>query len=168
MNNDKPRHKEIKKIKKKRKKQELKKQKLELKKKKKQIKKKVVKKAPEVKKEKKKINFKKVLIFILVSYLLVTAVMSFLNFRIKNIVISNNKILSDQEIIDIAKISNYPSFFRTMSSTIENRLEKNELIKDVKVKKSFNGEISIDVIENYPIFLNSSTSTIVLLDGRET
>ena len=76
------------------------------------------------------------------------------------------KLQTEQEIIDIAKVSNYPNTFLNLSSTIKNRLEKNVYIKSAKVyKKSFT-ILYIEVEENRPLFYNSSSNETVLLDGK--
>ena len=55
--------------------------------------------------------------------------------KIKNIIIKGNKLLSDEEIMKIAKIETYPEFFLTWNNQIKERLEKNPLIENVSIKK---------------------------------
>jgi cell division septal protein FtsQ len=86
---------------------------------------------------------------------------------IKNIHIKNNNYLSDQEVIDAAKLNNYPSFLFTSSHSIKKKLLENFLIKDVTIKKEFYGKVYITVTENKPLFYNKLTKQTVLSDGRE-
>ena len=56
------------------------------------------------KKTKVKINFKRLFILILFLYALIYSLYTIINIPIKNIFIKNNTLLTDQEIIEIAKI----------------------------------------------------------------
>ncbi|HHW69330.1 MAG TPA: FtsQ-type POTRA domain-containing protein, partial [Tenericutes bacterium] len=82
--------------------------------------------------------------------------------KIKNIFITGNKILSDQEIIEIAKISDYPSNLKNPSMVIKNRLLKNTYIKKVKVNKKRFNQLYINIEENRPIFYNSNIKKVIL------
>ena len=105
------------------------------------------------KKNKRKLNKKRFLIFIIILLFLVLFFYKLFNINIKNIYISGNEFLTDQEIIDIAKLQNYPNSINNLCYTIENRLEKNNYILDTKVtKKSFITKVYIEVKENYPLF----------------
>lgn len=122
------------------------------------------KKTKQVKKV--KIKYKKLLTFLLIFSIIIFVAISFFKQNITNIYISGNEKLTEQEIIDIAKVSNYPPTFLNLSSTIKNRLEKNVYIKSAKVyKKSFT-ILYIEVEENRPLFYNSSSNETVLLDGK--
>ena len=87
---------------------------------------------------------------------------------LSNIYIKGNYYLTDQEVIENAKIDNYPSTFKNLSSTLEKRLEKNILIKEAKVSKKMFTQVSITIIENKPLFFNQSTNKTVLLDSGES
>lgn len=86
---------------------------------------------------------------------------------IKNIIIKNNFFLNDQEIIDLAGIREYPSNMQNSSSKIKQRLENNTYIKSAHVKKNMEGQVIIEVEENYPLFYYQSNNKTILLDGRE-
>jgi cell division septal protein FtsQ len=74
------------------------------------------------------------------------------NLPIKNIYVINNNILSDQEIIDIAKIRNYPRFIISSKNRIKNNILKLDVVKSVEVKKTFKREIIIEIKEARPLF----------------
>ncbi|MDD3392846.1 MAG: FtsQ-type POTRA domain-containing protein, partial [Bacilli bacterium] len=121
-----------------------------------------------VKKKKRKINFRKLtltVIFLVCSYLMIIIL---LNLKITNIYIGNNTYLSDQKIIDLAKISNYPATIKNSSKVIENRLIKSIYIKSVKVYKKWLTSVYIEVEENNPLFYNLNTEKTVLSDASET
>ena len=105
------------------------------------------------KKKKRKLNKKRLFIFLILFFLLSFVIIKVFNSNIKNIYIKGNELLTDQEIIDIAGIQNYPSSINNLSVTIEKRLEKNQYILEANVTKSkLASKITIEVKENYPLF----------------
>ena len=105
------------------------------------------------KKNKRKLNKKRFLIFIIILLFLVLFFYKLFNINIKNIYVSGNEFLTDQEIIDIAKLQDYPNSINNLSYIIQNRLEKNKYILTAKViKKSFISKVYIEIKENYPMF----------------
>jgi len=122
----------------------------------------------EVKKVKKKrLNFKKLLIFILILYIIGCSGYYLFTLPIKNIIITGTNNLTDTEIITIAKIKDYPSIFKISSSTIEKRIKKLVLVKAVEVKKSLKGTLTINITENKLLFINKGKNVLVLEDGTE-
>lgn len=119
--------------------------------------------------KRKKIKFKVIPFLILCIslvclYFLVTYM---LDMKIKNIYIYDNNLLTDQQIIDEAKLNDYPSFFKTTSRIIKKRLMNNSLIKDVKIKKGILGDINIYVDEYDVLLINKSTNKMVLENYKE-
>lgn len=115
----------------------------------------------------KKFRFKKFLIVILLLYLFGFFIYQCLLTPIKNIFISNNNYLTDQELIDEAGLKNYPSFFFTAKSTIRKKLLKDNLIESATIKKKLFGKIYIDIIEKTPLFYDKSKNKVILNDGTE-
>ena len=101
-----------------------------------------------VKVKKRKIKVKRILFCILFLSLLVLLFLYLKDLPIKNIYIIGNNILKDKEIIEIANLSNYPSFISTSNREIIKKLEKNEYIKKVTIKKKFYNKIYIYITEN--------------------
>lgn len=122
-------------------------------------------KGKKVTRKKRKLNIKRTLFSLVVLFLFGMVIKWVIGIPIKNIYIYNNQLLSDQEIIELAKIETYPSTFKTLSFMIESRLKENKYIKDVKVTKKKLTEVHIEVFENYPLFINRLTNKTVLLDG---
>lgn len=122
-----------------------------------------------MKKTVKKRKVKKSALFILfiIFILILFAVFFVFNFHITNIYIIDNTIYNDQEIIDMAGLSNYPRTFNNNELIIKNKLEKNKYIKKAKVtKKNFFREVYIKVQENKPIFYYNNET--ILIDGTKT
>jgi cell division septal protein FtsQ len=119
----------------------------------------------EVRPKKTKINYKRLLILILFLYVVFYSFYYIIKTPIKNIYVSDNEILTDQEIIEIAKLENYPSSITTLCMQIEKRLEANTYIRYAKVTKSWLTTINIKVTENNPIFLDKIKNKTILQDG---
>lgn len=124
---------------------------------------KVSKKEKPVKKRRLKIGA--ILIFLSLIILCISIIVGILSRTITNIYISGNHYLSDQKIIELAKLSNYPSTIRNFSMIIKNRLEKNDWIIEAKVRKKSFTKVYIEVVENRPLFFNSNTNETLLFDG---
>ena len=117
--------------------------------------------------KKRKIKMKAVLILFVFIILFVIIMFSLFSRPITNIYISGNNNLSDQEIIDIAGLSSYPSTIKNMSVVIAKRLEKNIYIKKANVNKKKLTKVYIEVEENIPLFYNASVNKTLLYDGKE-
>jgi len=126
------------------------------------------KKQKEVKKVKRvRIRYKRVILFLLLLTLIIYLIVTFVKFPIKNIYISGNHKMTDQEIIEIAGISNYPSIISTTSNEIEKKLKKNIYVKSVEVKKKRLKEIYIKIEENYPLFYYQTEEKTVFNNLKE-
>ena len=116
-------------------------------------------------KKKKRLKLIPFLLFVLVITGVFFLVDVLLDTRIENIVIKGNKLVTDQQIIDEAGLSNYPSFYKTTSYNIKKALEKNSFIKEVKVKRSFYHVITIEVSE-YKVLLKKETTGKLALENK--
>lgn len=114
-----------------------------------------------------KILYKRILLVIFVLSLLATFLFFCYQSPIKNIVIKNNQFFSDQEIIDLSGLRDYPSNFQNLSFRIKKRIIENTYIKDAEVHKNLFGRVVITVEENYPLFYYQPNQKTVLLDGTE-
>jgi len=121
------------------------------------------------KKLKKKVKIKiiPILIALLIIGVLSGLVYFFSLVSISNIYIKGNNYLTDQEIIENAKLENYPSFIKTSSSKIKSRVKKNPYVKNVKVIKKLPRTVVIKVEEYNILFRKEESGKIVLEDGKE-
>lgn len=119
------------------------------------------------KKQKRRFNFRKTFFILFFLFLFISSLKIMLTVPIKNIYIYNNEMLSDQTIIEIAKLENYPSTLKNLSFIIKNRLEKNIFIEEVNVFKKKGVEVHIEVKENYPLFINKPQKKTILFNGLE-
>jgi len=88
-----------------------------------------------VKVKKRKLKVKMILLFILMLLLLILFIYYLFNIKIQNIYIINNNIVSDKEIIEYAKLKDYPPYLTNFEYKIKKDLLKNPYIKEVEVKK---------------------------------
>lgn len=117
-------------------------------------------------KKKKKLKMLPILIFLIIIFFVFILIKYLLNQKIRNIYIYDTKLLSDQEIIELANLENYPSFLKTSSSSIESKILKNNLIKEVKVKKKLFNQIHIYITEKNILF-QKKDKTVVLDDQTQ-
>ena len=120
-----------------------------------------------MKKQKKKRRLKVGRLFLL---LLILSVISFAflktsDIRIMSIVIKGNNILTDQEIIEIANLDDYPPFFTTLSFNVKKKILKNEYVQDVKVSKGIL-RIKINISEKKVLYIDSKTKYKVTTTGE--
>ena len=115
------------------------------------------------KNRKRKLNKKRLFGALILFFLLSFIIVKIFNSNIKNIYVKGNELLTDQEIIDIAGIEDYPSSINNLSVTLESRLEKNQYILEANVTKSnLTSKITIEVKENYPLFYYQTENKTIL------
>ena len=114
-----------------------------------------------------KIKYGRIFLFLILLGLVIYIIVTYVQIPIKNIFVSGNNYLSDQEIIDLAGISNYPSVLSFTNNQLEKRLEKNIYIEDATIKKDFR-KIYIEIKENYPLFYNQITKRTIMCNYKET
>ena len=115
----------------------------------------------------KKFNILKFLVFILFLYILISAFFKILNVPIKNILILKNNYLSDEKIIEVSLLDNYPSFIKTTSYNIKKRIKKIPLVEDVKVSKRFGYRVVIEVTEKKILYMSRSDNMFVVSTGEK-
>lgn len=115
--------------------------------------------------KRKRLNVARILVFLLFIYLVVCVCIYIYKEPVRHYEIKGNEILSDTEILRYAGIDNYPPFVSISSSRIKKKLKKNNLIKDVNIKYGFNFQITIEVVENKPMFISKETDEVCLADG---
>ena len=114
---------------------------------------------------KRKIKTIAILLFLLIAFLVCFIIKLGLDIRIKNIYVVNNKYLSDDYVIEKAKLLDYPSYLRNPSFSIKKRLVNDPFIKDASVSKKFFGVVTLDIEENLVLFYKVNDGKYVLEDG---
>lgn len=137
--------------------------------------KKVVKKKPKKeyvskhgKREKKiKIRYGRIFICLVILAGIIYFCFNYVKIPIRNIFISGNTTLNDQEIIDLSGLRDYPSVLGFTNYQIEKNLEKNIYIMDAEVEKKFR-KIYIKVKENYGLFYNTSIKKTIMYNELQS
>lgn len=117
-------------------------------------------------KKRKKLRVFRLFLLLLILGLVYLLLDSYLNTKIKNIVIKNTTYLKDQAILEMANLDDYPSFYWTSSNSIKRRLLSSPFIKEVKVDKKFYHVIEI-TIEEYEILFQKESDGKVVLENKE-
>ena len=117
--------------------------------------------------KKKKLNIKALILLLLIIYLIIMFLYTIFTMPIKNIYINNTSLISDNEIIEIAGIKNYPSLFKINAKKLEKKISEIELVESVNIKKNLNGKLIINIKEAKPLFLNRTNNKIILSNKKE-
>lgn len=118
-------------------------------------------------KPKRRIRYGRLLIVIACLTLFFFVLAKCLEIPISNIYIKGNITISDQEIIELAGIENYPSIIKTRIFDLQRKLKKDPRIRSVKIQKKNWKEIHITIEENIPLFYNQTTQYTILSDLKE-
>jgi cell division protein FtsQ len=119
------------------------------------------------KKVRKKLNIKAFIVLLLVIYLIIMIIYYFLSMPIKNIYITGNEYITDNEIIEAAGIKNYPSIIKLNSIKMKKNIKKIDYVDDVKIKRNIFGKLTINVTEANILFYNKNNDCLVLSNGKE-
>ncbi len=112
--------------------------------------------------KKKKLKILPFLTFIIVIAIIVFSCLLVLNSKVRNIIITGNEILSDDDIISLAGLTNYPSFYKTLDITISKKIKQNKIINKVTITREFYHTIVIKVKENQILYKQESTGKFTL------
>lgn len=120
-------------------------------------------KGTNIKNKKAKLSFRKLFKNLLIIFIIFIVIYMILNLRIKNIFVSGNEFLSDQEVIEIAGISNYPKIIFN-SFNLKSRLNRSEYISSADIKFDVKRGVHINICENKPLFYSDYNKKTVLSD----
>ena len=118
-------------------------------------------------KKKRKLKIKNVLLVLTILIIILLGLAFLTDVKINNIVIKGNIFYSDWEIIEKAGLDDYPSSLKTLSSSIEKRLEEDDYIKSVNVERPSLTKVVIKVEENLPLFYYLPAQKTILADKTE-
>jgi cell division septal protein FtsQ len=116
---------------------------------------------------KRHLNVKRFLIFILIIGIAVYTGYYFLHLKIAQIEIIGTTYLTDNEIIDAAKIKDYPPIFSLKNINMANDIKSLPLVSSVKISKTIWGKLTIKINEAKVLFLNKNNNKIILSNGQE-
>lgn len=114
---------------------------------------------------KRKINIARTLVFVLFIYIIVCLGLSIYKEPVKHYKISGNSYLSDIDIIRYLSLEDYPSFVSINLKKLKKKLEDNSYISKATIKYNWNYSLSIEIVENKPIFYVKLEDKVCLSDG---
>ena len=116
--------------------------------------------------KKKKLRLLPFLIFVLAIAIVVFVCLIVLDTKVENIIITGNSVLSDDEIIELAGLTDYPSFYKTLNMTMENNIKNNPIVKSVDIDRKFYHIIEIN-IEEYEILYKREDNGKYVLENKD-
>lgn len=118
----------------------------------------------------KKKNIKlKIIKWVFLLALLVTAIILFMLssvFNIKSITVTNNKKISEQEIISLSGLVKDENMFKISNKTIKEAIKQNPYIEDVKITKKLSGEINLEITERIPTYMIRFANGYVYINNQ--
>lgn len=117
--------------------------------------------------KKRKVKILRLLILLFVLFAIVFFVYIYLKSNIKNIIIKGNTYLNDEEILQIAGLSNYPSYLLTFTGKIEKKLESNKYIESAEVNRKFYHKLVINIKEIDVLFRDENSNRYILSSGKK-
>ena len=111
------------------------------------------KKRPKTKKKNIKLKIVK---WIFLLALLATAIILFLLssvFNITDIVVENNKKISEQEIVNLSGLVKNENMFKITNKKIKEGIKQNPYIEDVVITRELSGKVKLKVIERTPTYM---------------
>ena len=104
-----------------------------------------------------------------VKLILLTAIVIFMLssiFNIKEIKVVNNNKISTEEIINLSTLKIDNNMFKTTNKTIRNNIKTNAYIENVKIKRSINGIVTLDIIERKPTYMLKFANAYVYINNQ--
>lgn len=118
------------------------------------------------KKKKRKFRFKRALLVIFILLILAIIIYSISLLKVKTYYVYNNNYLTDEEVLNILKLNKNSSFLFTNTLTEKAIVNKNNRIKDVKIKRTLSLEVKVYVTE-YKILYYDNLNNNSVIEGGE-
>lgn len=119
-------------------------------------------------KKKRKILYGRIFLALFLLFVIIYLLILLIPQKIQTIHVSGNEFLTDQEVIEIAGLEDYPSTFTNYSYKIKKTLEDSDYIENASVSKNWFYEVNIKIEENRPLFFDTTKNKTVLESGNTT
>ena len=116
-------------------------------------------------KKKVRLKIKNIIILLLIVSFVGLMLYCFIRMPINNIYVNGNKILNDEEILEMVNIDSYPSFVLTDRFKMKKILLSNDYVCDVKIKKKLGNIIEIDILE-CEVIATDVSGKVILSNGN--
>ena len=118
--------------------------------------------------KKRKILYGRIFLALFLLFVIIYLLILLIPQKIQTIHVSGNEFLTDQEVIEIAGLEDYPSTFTNYSYKIKKTLEDSDYIENASVSKNWFYEVNIKIEENRPLFFDTTKNKTVLESGDTT
>ena len=118
-------------------------------------------------KKRKRLKIKSVLIFILVLIGIALLGYAVTLIKVRSYYVKNNIYLTDEEVLKELKLDDKSSFLLTNSIVEKGIIRKSKLIKDIKIKRNIDLEMTIEVEEYKVLFYDNTIKKTILENGNE-
>lgn len=116
--------------------------------------------------KKKKLRILPFLVFIIIISIIIFLALLLIDTKVKNIIITGNEVINDEEVIARSKLTNYPSFYKSSTKTMEKAIKENPIVKSVNIKREFYHIFNIE-IEEYEILYKKEDNGKYVLENKE-
>ena len=113
------------------------------------------------KKKKRVLKIKNICIFLGTVILLGLLIYYIVTMPIKNIYVNGEKYITENEILELTSLYEYPSFLLTKKTTLINKLKKNNYIKNVTIRKKWGSILELNIEEYTPLALTKDNKIII-------
>ena len=120
-----------------------------------------------MRKRKRKLNKKRFAILLAILFVIIFSIFYFFTARVTNIKIIGTNRITDNEVIEITNLKNYPKLFKYPIFKIASDVKKIDLVDKVKVSKNFYGRVTINITEAKILFYNKASDKVVLSNSKE-
>lgn len=117
--------------------------------------------------KRKKLKIKNVLFVSFLIIFIIVIINYISKIPVKGYYIKGNTYYTDNEILKMTNLDKYPSFLLTNSITVTNKVKKDNLIKNIKIKKSIFFEFTVIVNERKILFYDEINKKLILEEGYE-
>lgn len=117
------------------------------------------------KKRRRRLKIGRLFLLLLILGVISFAFMKFFDIKIRNIVIKGNSILTDQEIIELANLQNYPSYLEVFSYKVKKDILKSKYVKEAKVYKGLLS-VNIKIKEAKVLYIDSLTNDKITMSSK--
>ncbi len=120
------------------------------------------------KKKQKKLHLRllPICVVLLIIIILFFLIQWFLTLKTENVVITGNSYVTDQEIMELSGLIDYPEFYRTTTSMIKRKLLANPYIKSVQVERKFYHKFVLNIEEYQLLYQQASDGKVMTETGE--
>ena len=113
-------------------------------------------------KKKRRLRLSRIFFVLIIFTLFAIGVYYLIKIPVRGYYISGNTYYTDQQIFEKTKLDKYPSYLLTTSFSVSNKVKKDNLINNIKIKKTFTGMFNVIVNENKILFYDNVKKKSIL------